>query len=131
MDADPWGTSSSEIALRHGENRISRVLRLEFNHLKRMAESGGRYRPRERVRRAGRREAVGPKIKQIGPYGPNANASSPRVLSTISKRRCGIPLGRVVADTETGQSGGGISCLVTHRLPHRAHEGDRPIPAPA
>jgi hypothetical protein len=33
--------AAGELARRHGVNRISRVLRLEFNHLKRMAESGG------------------------------------------------------------------------------------------
>jgi hypothetical protein len=33
--------AAGELARRHGVNRISRVLRLEFNHLKRVAESGG------------------------------------------------------------------------------------------
>jgi hypothetical protein len=33
--------AAGELARMHGVNRISRVLRLEFNHLKRMAESGG------------------------------------------------------------------------------------------
>ena len=33
--------AAGELARRHGVNRISRALRLEFNHLKRMAESGG------------------------------------------------------------------------------------------
>ena len=33
--------AAGELARRHGVNRISRVLRLEFNHLKRMADSGG------------------------------------------------------------------------------------------
>lgn len=32
--------AAGELARRHGVNRISRVLRLEFNHLKRMAASG-------------------------------------------------------------------------------------------
>jgi len=38
-----------DLAREHGVNRVSRVLRLEFNHLKRLAESGG---PTVRKRRA-------------------------------------------------------------------------------
>ena len=38
---DELWAAAGELARRHGVNRISRVLRLEFNHLKRMAESGG------------------------------------------------------------------------------------------
>ena len=34
--------AAGELARDHGVNQVSRVLRLEFNHLKRMAESGGR-----------------------------------------------------------------------------------------
>src|SRR3954470_17602160 len=33
-------TAAGELAREHGVNRVSRVLRLEFNHLKRMAEAG-------------------------------------------------------------------------------------------
>lgn len=32
---------AGELAREHGVNKISRILRLEFNHLKRMAESAG------------------------------------------------------------------------------------------
>jgi len=38
-----------DLAREHGVNRVSRVLGLEFNHLKRLAESGG---PTVRKRRA-------------------------------------------------------------------------------
>jgi len=34
-----WAVAG-ELAREHGVNRVSRVLRLEFNHLKRMAEAG-------------------------------------------------------------------------------------------
>ena len=37
---DELWVAAGELARRHGVNRISRVLRLEFNHLKRMAKSG-------------------------------------------------------------------------------------------
>ena len=40
--------AASELAREHGVNRVSRVLRLEFNHLKRMAESSGRIARRGR-----------------------------------------------------------------------------------
>uniref|UniRef100_Q01TH3 Uncharacterized protein n=1 Tax=Solibacter usitatus (strain Ellin6076) TaxID=234267 RepID=Q01TH3_SOLUE len=33
--------AAGELAREHGVNPVSRVLRLEFNHLKRIAESGG------------------------------------------------------------------------------------------
>ena len=39
---DELWAAAGELARRHGVNRISRALRLEFNHLKRRAESGGR-----------------------------------------------------------------------------------------
>ena len=38
---DELWAAAGELARSHGVNRISRILRLEFNHLKRMAESGG------------------------------------------------------------------------------------------
>ena len=38
---DELWAAAGELARKHGVNRISRVLRLEFNHLKRMSESGG------------------------------------------------------------------------------------------
>ena len=38
---DELWSAAGELAREHGVNRISRVLRLEFNHLKRMAESSG------------------------------------------------------------------------------------------
>jgi hypothetical protein len=39
---DELWAAAGELARRHGVNRISRALRLEFNHLKRRAESSGR-----------------------------------------------------------------------------------------
>jgi hypothetical protein len=36
---DELWTAAGELAREHGVNRVSRVLRLEFNHLKRMAEA--------------------------------------------------------------------------------------------
>ncbi len=38
---DELWSAAGELAREHGVNRISRVLRLEFNHLKRIAESSG------------------------------------------------------------------------------------------
>jgi hypothetical protein len=40
--------AAGELAREHGVNRVSRLLRLEFNHLKRMAESSGRITRRGR-----------------------------------------------------------------------------------
>jgi hypothetical protein len=48
---DELWTAAGELARKHGVNRVSRALRLEFNHLKRMAESGGQTTSR-RVERA-------------------------------------------------------------------------------
>ena len=45
---DSLWVAAGELAQEHGINRVSRVLRLEFNHLKRMAESGGRITRRGR-----------------------------------------------------------------------------------
>jgi hypothetical protein len=42
-------TAAGELAREHGVNQVSRVLGLEFNHLKRLAEAG---RPSVRQRRA-------------------------------------------------------------------------------
>jgi len=39
---DELWAAAGELARQHGVNKISRVLRLEFNHLKRMAESARR-----------------------------------------------------------------------------------------
>lgn len=41
--------AAGDLAREHGVNQVSRVLRLEFNHLKRMAESGGRAKHKERA----------------------------------------------------------------------------------
>lgn len=41
--------AAGELALEHGVNPVSRVLRLEFNHLKRMAESSGRMPGKSRA----------------------------------------------------------------------------------
>lgn len=38
---DELWKAAGELARQHGVNRISRALRLEFNHLRRVAESGG------------------------------------------------------------------------------------------
>ena len=37
--------AAGELARQYGVNKVSRVLRLEFNHLKRMAESGRKVSP--------------------------------------------------------------------------------------
>ena len=41
--------AAGELARQHGVNRVSKVLRLEFNHLKRMAESSKRIEPKRRA----------------------------------------------------------------------------------
>lgn len=41
--------AAGELARQHGVNRVSKVLRLEFNYLKRMAEAGGRIAPKRRA----------------------------------------------------------------------------------
>jgi hypothetical protein len=41
---DELWSAAGELARKHGVNRVSRVLRLEFNHLKRMAEAGRQTR---------------------------------------------------------------------------------------
>ena len=41
--------AAGELSREYGVNRISRALRLEFNHLKRVAESAGRARRTEKV----------------------------------------------------------------------------------
>jgi len=38
--------AAGELARQHGVNPVSKALRLEFNHLKRMAESSGRVKPK-------------------------------------------------------------------------------------
>ena len=40
-------TAAGALAQEHGVNRVSQVLHLEFNHLKRMAESSGRIAKKE------------------------------------------------------------------------------------
>src|SRR4051795_6070755 len=37
---DELWSAAGELAREHGVNRVSRILRLEFNHLKQMAEAG-------------------------------------------------------------------------------------------
>lgn len=41
--------AAGELARKHGVNQVSRVLRLEFNQLKRWAESEGRPTPKRRA----------------------------------------------------------------------------------
>jgi hypothetical protein len=41
--------AAGDLAREHGVNQVSRVLRLEFNHLKRIAESGGPTVPKRRA----------------------------------------------------------------------------------
>jgi hypothetical protein len=42
---EPLWTAAGELAREHGVNPVSRVLRLEFNHLKRAAQSGSAEAP--------------------------------------------------------------------------------------
>src|SRR5205807_264282 len=44
---DELWSAAGELAREHGVNRVSRILRLEFNHLMRLAESYGRAAARK------------------------------------------------------------------------------------
>jgi len=52
--------AAGELAREHGVNQVSRVLRLEFNHLKRLAESDGRAVARKRRAMPAFVELIGP-----------------------------------------------------------------------
>jgi hypothetical protein len=68
--------AAGELAREHGVNRVSRVLRLEFNHLKRVAES---HRQTARGRRATRTAFV----ELIAPQ----SATAPECVIELEGRR--------------------------------------------
>ena len=67
--------AAGELAREHGVNQVSRVLRLEFNHLKRIAESG---RPTARKRRS-----MPAFVELIAPQ----TADAPRCIIELEGRR--------------------------------------------
>ena len=75
---DELWTAASELARKRELNRVSRVLRVEFNHLKRMAESGGQTTSR-RVEKA-----PGPTQAR---FAPNAAAALPVAPDSVLRNR--------------------------------------------
>jgi hypothetical protein len=73
---DELWAAAGELARRHGVNRISRVLGLEFNHLKRMAETGGQMSTARAEKAPAFLELVDPGARGLPEYtievdGPN------------------------------------------------------------
>jgi|RhiMetdeSRZDD1v2_1073273.scaffolds.fasta_scaffold1173038_2 hypothetical protein len=74
---DELWAAAGELARKHGVNRISRVLRLEFNHLKRMAEAGGQISTTRAEKAPAFLELVNPGARGLPEYtievdGPNS-----------------------------------------------------------
>jgi len=65
---DELWVAAGELARQHGVNKISRVLRLEFNHLKRMTESAGQTTPGRREKPPTFLELIAPRASGPAEY---------------------------------------------------------------
>ena len=72
---EPLWAAAGELAREHGVNQVARVLRLEFNHLKRVAQSDRRQ--------AGKARALPAFVELIGPQ----TAAAPTCIIELEGQR--------------------------------------------